>query len=177
MGIIKKPPAGFPFVAIMYNTTLQQRTIEKRLTEKLGTLLDKGKPYRVLDFTDYYEREFGSNLMKQFFVFREPAELEEFHQIKVWSNALEKSIDSTSGKTRKVNIDPGYLEPSKLILFSTKNFSHRIYCGAGVFAEVTMLFAHGDFVRLPWTYDDYYFEVNRRFLLEMRNRIVRISRT
>lgn len=43
---------------------------------------------------------------------------------------------------RKVNLDPGYLEPSKLVLASTKNFSHRIYLNQGIYGEVTLLFAN-----------------------------------
>ncbi|MCK4715406.1 MAG: DUF4416 family protein, partial [Candidatus Marinimicrobia bacterium] len=74
------------------------------------------------------------------------------------------------------NIDPGYLTPAKLVLFSAKNFSHRIYTGSGIFAEVTMLYAHGEFVRLPWTYSDYYWEENLNFLYTMRNKIVKIAR-
>ncbi len=176
MGIIKNHPKGFPFCAVMYNNPAQLQMIEKQLINKLGKLIGKGIPYRVTNFTDYYVKEFGRDLKKQFFVFQEPVDLEEFYKIKIWSNLLETELEPSGTESRTVNIDPGYLKPSKLILFSTKNFSHRIYCGSGIFAEVTMSFAHGDYIRLPWTYDDYYDEKNRRFLLEMRSKIVNILR-
>ena len=39
---------------------------------------------------------------------------------------------------RPVNIDPGYINESRLILASTKDFSHRIYLRDGIYAEVTL---------------------------------------
>ncbi|MBU4444611.1 DUF4416 family protein [bacterium] len=176
MGIIKTPASAHPFVAIMFSTLEHLQQVLGHLTERLGAVLGSGLPYKVTDFTDYYVEEFGGNLQKQFFIFEKPVNLEVFDQIKVRTNQLETKIDSTILSRRVVNIDPGYLTPAKLVLFSTKNFSHRIYTGNGIFAEVTMLYAHGEFVRLPWTYSDYYWEENLKFLYTMRNKIVKIAR-
>ena len=176
MGIIKTSISAHPFVAIMFATPEQFQQVLDHLTERLGTVLRSGLSYKVTDFTDYYVKEFGDNLQKQFFIFEQAANLEGFHKIKVWSNEIEAQIDSASCPKRSVNIDPGYLTPAKLVLYSTKNFSHRIYTGNGIFAEVTMLYAHGEFVRLPWTYSDYYWEENLKFLYTMRNKIVKIAR-
>ncbi|HDP67285.1 MAG TPA: DUF4416 family protein [Candidatus Marinimicrobia bacterium] len=175
MGVLKTAPRALPFVAIMFNRKTDLDNLLKTLSCRLGGVMSAGPVYRVTDFTGYYIKEFGNRLQKQFFIFQNPVNLERFHEIKVWTNDLEfGSSPKPSG--RIVNIDPGYLEPSKLVLFSTKNFSHRTYCGAGIFAEVTMLYKHGDFVRLPWTYDDYFWEENRRFLLHARTQIVSLSR-
>ncbi|MBN2601551.1 MAG: DUF4416 family protein [Candidatus Marinimicrobia bacterium] len=176
MGIIKPAIHAHPFVAIMFNEEHELKNILGILKNRFGNILSAGPIYKVSDFSDYYEKEFGKQLQKQFFVFRKPACLDNFFQIKVWTNELELNPNAKTPR-RILNIDPGYLEPSKLVLYSSKNFSHRIYCGSGIFAEVTMPFIHGDFIRLPWTYDDYYCEMNRNFLLVMRNEIVRISRS
>jgi len=176
MGIIKTPPSAHPFVAIMFATPEQLQQALGHLTERLGAVWGSGLSYKVTDFTDYYVKEFGNNLQKQFFVFGQAVNLENFYKIKVWSNEIEAQIDSALSPKRSVNIDPGYLTPAKLVLFSTKNFSHRIYTGNSIFAEVTMLYAHGEFVRLPWTYSDYYWEENLNFLYTMRNKIVKIAR-
>ena len=56
---------------------------------------------------------------------------------------------------RRVNLDPGYLLLSRLVLSTFKDFAHRIYLGRGVFAEVTLIFREGSFRPLPWTYPDY----------------------
>lgn len=175
MGMLKAAPQALPFVAIMFNRKTDLDRLLKILSARLGGVMSSGPVYRVTDFTDYYINEFGDRLQKQFFIFQNPVNLEGFHEIKVWTNDLEfGSPPIASG--RILNIDPGYLEPSKLVLFSTKNFSHRIYCGAGIYAEVTMPFAHGDFICLPWTYDDYYWVKNRRFLAAVRAAMVRLIR-
>lgn len=176
MGTLKAAPLALPFVAIMFNRKTDLDRLLKILSGRLSGVMSAGPVYRVTDFTDYYINEFGDRLQKQFFIFQNPVNLEGFHKIKVWTNDLEfGSPPEASG--RILNIDPGYLEPSKLVLFSTKNFSHRTYCGAGIYAEVTMPFAHGDFTRLPWTYDDYYWAENRRFLAAVRSAMVRLIRT
>jgi len=58
-------------------------------------------------------------------------------------------------RLRRVNIDPGYLDLSRLVLASTKDFSHRIYLNQGVYAETTLIFKAKTFQPLEWTYPDY----------------------
>lgn len=178
MGQIKSAPHGHLFIAIMSeNAELQSAALEK-IGERFGEVLGQGPLFAVSDFTDYYEPEFGSNLNKQFFVFRRPIDLEDAHRIKVWTNELEAEFagQNSGQRRRRINLDPGYLEPSKLVLFSTKNFSHRVYCGDGIFGEVTLLYERGKYKILPWTYPDYYWEESLKFLMFMRNEIVRLSR-
>ena len=62
-------------------------------------------------------------------------------------------------------------KPSKLILASTKDYSHRIHIHDGIYAEVTLLFVHGRWQELPWTYPDYRTEAYGKFFLEMRRRL------
>jgi hypothetical protein len=54
-----------------------------------------------------------------------------------------------------VNIDPGYLLFERFVLASGKNFSHRIYIGRQIYADLTLVFRKGAFETLPWTYPDY----------------------
>ncbi|MBN2314820.1 MAG: DUF4416 family protein, partial [Sedimentisphaerales bacterium] len=63
--------------------------------------------------------------------------------------------------------------PSKLVLATTKNYSHRIYIGNKMYAEVTLIFEKGRWQPLPYTYPDYreqyyfdFFEKVRAQLLE-----------
>jgi len=178
MGQIKPAPQGHLFLAIMSESDNRRKVALDEVQTRFGEILGAGPLFSVSDFTNYYESEFGRNLKKQFFIFKQPINLENAHQIKVWTNRIESQfVDNSGGRShRQVNLDPGYLEPSKLVLFSTKNFSHRIYCGDGVFAEVTLIYEHGQFKILPWTYPDYYWEKNLEFLMQIRNEIVRLSR-
>jgi len=176
MGSIKPAPSVHPLVAVMFTTEEQKQKVIEHFNERFGRVLGSGPIYLVTDYTDYYAAEFGSHLRKQLFVFETPVSLENYHRIKVWSNQIEIEPKSKPGFPRMVNIDPGYLEPSKLVLFSTKNYSHRVYIADGIFAEVTMLYARGKFVKLPWTYADYYWAENLKFLTELRKQIIKISR-
>ena len=176
MGEIKPSPKAHPFFALMFASEGHYGQVIERLKERFGEILGSGPIYKVSDFTDYYEEEFGSVLNKQMFVFREPRNLENFHKVKIWTSGLEISTGGKYNKLRLVNIDPGYLEPSKLVLYSTKNFSHRVHVGKGIFAEVTLIYEHGKFKFLPWTYPDYSWEKNIEFLLNMRREIVKFAR-
>ena len=59
------------------------------------------------------------------------------------------------GAGRQVNIDPGYLEAGKVVLATTKNTSHRIYLGSGIYGEATLVFQDGSIQTRPCTYPDY----------------------
>jgi hypothetical protein len=73
--------------------------------------------------------------------------------IKRQTNDLEAG--SSVEDRRQVNIDPGYVSLSKLVLATTKNHAHRIYLSDGIYAEVTLHYRDGAFRGYPWTYPDY----------------------
>ena len=60
-----------------------------------------------------------------------------------------------SERNRSINLDPGYISGSKLVLATCKNYSHRIYLDKGIYAEVTLHFQDATFKPWPWTYPDY----------------------
>ncbi|MCM8832758.1 MAG: DUF4416 family protein, partial [Candidatus Omnitrophica bacterium] len=76
----------------------------------------------------------------------------------------------TEQDKRKINIDPGYIDNSKVILLSTKDYYHRIYIGKGIFAEVTLYYSKGKYNFLNWTYPDYRSENYMNFFLRMREK-------
>lgn len=177
MGIIKPAPFVYPFFAVMYNSRKDYEIILEHLTGRFGEILASGNEYRVIDFTDYYLEEFGDSLKKRFVVMETEVCLESFHRVKIWTNELEVNLYPGEDRSVRVaNIDPGYLEPSKLVLYSTKNFSHRVYVGDGIFAEVTLIYERGNFKFLPWTYPDYRWEPNVEFLKSVRDDIVVLNR-
>lgn len=123
-----------------------------RLEGVLGPVDFKG-PILPFDKTSYYEPEFGPDLVRRFVSFERLFPQERIIAVKYLAWRVEKAL-AVEGK-RRVNIDPGYLLLERLVLVTFKNFSHRIYLGRGVYAEVTLLFRHGRFEPLPWTYPDY----------------------
>ena len=131
------------------------------LLDEAGRILEKKFRNRidfeseVLDFThtDYYNNEMGTNLKRKFLSFKKAVPLKDIEKTKLISNIIEKKF-SHDGK-RSINIDPGYLDLSKLVLFSTKDYTHRIHVGRNIFAEVTLHFKDETFNAWPWTYPDY----------------------
>ena len=68
-----------------------------------------------------------------------------------------------------VNIDPGYVTLSKLVLATTKDYSHRIYIGKGIYGEVTLQYTKGTFTPFPHTYPDYQTRIAIEFFNQVRD--------
>ena len=125
---------------------------ERALRLKFGAI-DFESEILPFDFTDYYEEEIGTNLKRKFISFKRLVSAESLAEIKLSTNRLEQRL-SLHGK-RSINIDPGYLTAAKLVLATTKDFSHRILLRKGIFAEVTLFYAKNSFRPFAWTYPDY----------------------
>jgi hypothetical protein len=104
-------------------------------------------------FTDYYREEMGENLLRKWVSF-EPLRARGYLALaKHAAVAIEDEL-ACHGR-RLANLDPGYVDGAQVVLASAKNFSHRIYVGMGYYAEVTLIYEHGAFRSLAWTYPDY----------------------
>ncbi len=119
------------------------------------------------DFTHYYDEEMGTGLLRQFVALKKLIDPEEIVAIKRITNDIEDNF--AEGPNRKVNLDPGYITESKLILASTKDFSHRIYLSDGIYAEVTLMYVRGRWVSQPYTFPDYASGRYDNFLTKARN--------
>jgi len=107
--------------------------------------------------TKYYESTMGLDLKKQFFVvggFYDPQRLP---KTKLQSNAWEDELSSRGEypEARPVNIDPGYLTLTKLVLASAKDRAHRIYIADGIYGEECLYYLDHRWQSRPWTYPDY----------------------
>ncbi len=122
------------------------------MSKKFGAV-DYKSPIYDFNLTDYYRKEMGPSLKRQFLSFSELIAPTKLAKIKLFTNKLEKRY-SKNGK-RLINIDPGYVTASKLVLATTENYYHRIYLDRGIFAEVTLYFKKGSFQPFEWTYPDY----------------------
>ena len=146
---------------------------EQRLVESLGAV-DVSSPVLDFDFTDYYEPEMGPDLRRKFVSFARPIDPGEIAAIKLATNALEEDLaplDPTVA--RPINLDPGYICGSKLVLASAKDRSQRIYVGSGIYVEITLEFRKGRFRPVPTTYRDYASDAYIEFFTEVRERHLR----
>lgn len=141
--------------------------IVQDLQDRLG-LIDMISAWLRFDFTTYYEKEMGAPLSRRLLVFKSLIAQTELSAIKHMTNAVEQKYQRQG--QRRVNIDPGYLLPERFVLATGKNFTHRIYIGQGIYADLTLIYQKGAFRTLPWTYPDY---ADRRlidFLTLVRNK-------
>lgn len=130
--------------------------------------VDMISPWYDFDYTQYYAPEMGNPLFRRLLVFQELIEQQALADIKLRTNAIEQ--DFCNNAKRRINIDPGYLLYERFVLASGKNFSHRIYIGKGIYADLTLVFQKGDYRTLAWTYPDYKDHTMRRFLLQVRKK-------
>ena len=124
--------------------------------------------------TDYYNQQSGPNILRKLTSFEKLIDPGRLAQIKHDTNRIEQQLASQL-KTpfpRPVNLDPGIIEPSKLILASTKNFSHRIYIDKKMYAEVTLIYDKGKWKHFDYTFPDYKQQCYHDFLSKVRTRLV-----
>lgn len=142
---------------------------EKHLEPMLGEIDLKSD---LIDFkyTNYYESEMGTGLIRRFVSFSELKDPSELASMKLRTNSLEQQFAGKTGRT--VNLDPGYIAPSKLVLASAKDFSHRIYLGQGIYGEVTLNFRREGFKFFEWTYPDFQSEEYCAFFLKVREKLM-----
>ena len=167
MGQIRKPAPVKLVIGLLTGRRELFDQVQRLLEERFGPA-DLVSP--LLDFTqtDYYAAEFGPRLVREFLTFERLIDPADLAGIKVWTNGLEDQL--AHGERRRINLDPGYISLSKLVLASTKNHSHRIYIGQGIYAEITLRYYKKAFRPWEWTYPDYASDTYRELFQEIRER-------
>ena len=128
--------------------------VEASLFQRFGAA-DFWSEVMPFDYTDYYIREMGADLLRKFIAFEKLIQPEEMAEIKYFTNDLEKEFLYPDTDRRRVNLDPGYISAAKLVLASTKDHIHRLYLRDGIYAETTLRMEKGTFRAWQWTYPDY----------------------
>lgn len=118
--------------------------------------------------SQYYNREMGSSIYRQFLSFKECVPWESLAELKTKTNQLEGTFQV--GKNRRVNLDCGLLGLDKIVFASTKPANYRIYLGRGIYAQATYRFEKGGFNPWPWTYEEYNEEVVKEFFNQVREK-------
>ncbi len=124
--------------------------------------------------TQYYKDQAGENILRQFIAVEQLIDPGDLAAIKLKANEIEQNLakELNLPLPRPVNLDPGIIEPSKLILASTKNFSHRIYIGSSIYAELTLSFVKGTWQSYSYTFPDYKELRYHDFLSKVREKLV-----
>jgi hypothetical protein len=154
MALPQNPQKAKLLVGVLTGSEQLLPELKARLEELFGKA-DVESETMVFDSTDYYEDQMGAGLTRIFYFFDRLVEQDSLADVKLSTNQLEEDFSGRLPVQRPVNIDPGLLLPSKIILASCKDFSHRIYLGRGVYGEITLQYVNGEFRTLPWTFPDY----------------------
>ena len=133
-----------------------------------------------LDFSEtaYYEASMGPALQVELWGFGRLMPTEELVDRKLQTNDWEAAY-AKLGKhpeARPLNLDPGYVMRGKFVLASTKDHSHRLYLGRGIFGEVTLGFHGGKWLARDWTYPNYRRPDYHHFLTRCRQQLIECLR-
>jgi hypothetical protein len=141
--------------------------VVRALVDRFGPV-DMVSPWMPFSDTSYYAEEMGGPLFRRVVSFARFVDQETLAEIKLCTNALEEAF-SREGR-RRVNIDPGLLLHSRFVLASAKDYTHRIYIGKGIYADLTLTYRDGAYRALPWTFPDYSDKGMIDFLTDARRR-------
>jgi hypothetical protein len=137
MGTPKRPEKALLFIGTLYSNKDYYYKSIKLLEKSFGEIIMEG-PEVNWNFSEYYKKEIGSPLFRRFLFFKNFIEQEKIVDIKLKTNETEQVFSQNN--RRNINLDPGYLTLSKIVLASTKDYSHRIYLGRGIYGEVTLIY-------------------------------------
>jgi hypothetical protein len=144
-----------PFVSVLTSLHSVLPEVQTELAALLGPVDLRSETF-PFDSTHYYDRQMGSPLLRSFIGYAGLISPAGLAGIKLETNRLEEILARRyPAVERPVNLDPGYVEQSKVVLASTKNFFHRIFIGEGIYAEVTLHWQGGRWQYFPWTFPDF----------------------
>lgn len=161
--------SGLLFGSFLYRSDLHSESnLIKFWEEKFGksfSFVPTANPLAA-----YYSKEMGEGLKRVFCLTSEVFPREFLLATKLQSLEWEQSWSQND--KRMVNVDIGFLSLENFLLSTTKNFSHRVYLGQNIFADLTYYFHQGGLQAFPWTYPDYVDEEKKEFFLWARSHLL-----
>ena len=168
---VQEATSGLLFGSFLYDeSVIPESDLKARWEKKYGPSFYSIPSFNPL--AKYYSTEMGDeqNLKRFFALTSSLYQRQSLLSEKLVAVEWEKEW-AINGK-RKVNVDIGFLSAENFLLATTKNYSHRVFLGNGIFADLTYQFHQGKFETFPWTYPDYqdqekieFFTWGRSFLL------------
>jgi Domain of unknown function (DUF4416) len=152
MGKVESPYPVKLICGLLAGNPLDLSRAKEVLIERFGRI-DHESESIPFDFTTYYQKELGPDIIRQYLSFEKLIDPGDLASIKLATNRMEE--DLSEGGVRKVNLDPGYLDLSKMVLATTKDATYRVYLASGISGQSTYYFEAGTYHPWPWTYADY----------------------
>lgn len=165
----RKPEKALLLTGVIYSNEKALDEVKKMLIKKFGKIWIESEPYDFTKFTQYYEPEMGKRLFKKNIVFKKFFTINKLPDIKLYTNKLEDKFSKKNG--RIINLDPGYMTITKLILASVKDRKHKVYLDKGIYADLTYVFLKESCIIFRHTFPDFKTERVQKFFLEVRNKL------
>ena len=181
MGSVKQHPPCLQIIAAFSASESVLEWLWKRIAMERSSIALLS-PIYPFEESAYYRATMGEGLKKQFAVLADWYDPANLSADKLLMHTWESELAASNlfEVKRPINIDPGYMSMTKLVLASTKNREHRLYLRDGIYAEVTLAFRDQRWQGLPWTYPDYqredfrvFFEVARKHLAKKVSSVLR----
>lgn len=174
MGSVKQYPPCLQIIAAFSAEESVLDWLWKRVAEQRSPIALLSPTYPFVE-SKYYSSTMGDGLKKQFAVLSDWYDPANLSADKLEMDAWEREFTGSNSLQvqRPINIDPGYMSLTKLVLASTKNREHRIYLRDGIYAEVTLAFRDQLWQPMPWTYPDYQRQDFRVFFLDARKHLAK----
>jgi hypothetical protein len=168
MGAVTSPAPVKLLIGVLTSIADILPEVEKRLSSVYGAIDSRSGQF-PFEYTRYYNKTMGHPIYRYFLGFEKLIEPLSIADIKIVTNGMESRFAAEWTQVpRPVNLDPGYIEESKLVLASTKNFYHRILIARNIYAEVTLHYERGAWRTLPWTFPDYASENYHSYFVALR---------
>ena len=160
-------------VAVLWSSPDVLPPTMAEVTAKWGKIDFEG-PDRPFDMTDYYDAEMGTGLQRRLISLQTLIPPEHLRQAKLVCNEIEHRLAGAAG--RRVNLDIGYLDRSKVVLASVKYAGQKIHLGDGVYADLIARYRAGRYQPFEWTFPDFrdgrydqeLSTIRRTYLLQLR---------
>tara|TARA_B100001123_G_C14702373_1_gene785813 strand:+ start:30 stop:548 length:519 start_codon:yes stop_codon:yes gene_type:complete len=168
--VSKKSYAKF-FVGAIYSD-LQWLVEAESAMQRRGWEIQNQSQEFPFDQTKYYSQEMGEGLKRCFLSIKGLQSLELTTDWKLKTVEIEQQLSYK--EKRRINLDPGYLDLSRVVLLSGKEGSHKIYLRKDVWADLVLLKNKGGYRSFPWTfpdirtgrYDDFFLQLRAEFKKE-----------
>jgi len=155
-------------IGVIYNDKDVFDSAMKILREEYGETDGESEKFSFSEeFSTYYDGELGGEGQRIIYSFKNLVDPARQAEIKARTNEIEKLFTKNGG--RLINLDPGFINHGRLMLATTKNAGFRIPISDGIYTELTLFYARGEWHKLPWTYRDYQSEKVQKFLTLARN--------
>lgn len=123
------------------------------ITRTWGPIRHLGKLF-PFNKTAYYEQEMGKDLYRGVLSFEMQIAPQLVGDEKIRSNDIERHL-SLANCHRLANVDIGYMDMDKIVLPSFKRGPFKLYAGKGLWLDMILTYAKGEFHPTAWAFNDF----------------------